>query len=236
MKVKKNWTMRAAMILLALVLITSCFVSGTFAKYVTAGKGSDSARVAKFGVEVTANGTMFAKEYATDDTDPDTVAAIAKSVISSDDRKVVAPGTKGNMISMALSGSPEVAVRVTYNATGKVQLTNWTQEDGTFYCPLNFKIGKVTIEGATYNSAALLQQAIETEIMLYSKEYAPKTDLSAAGNDSLAISWEWPFETGANAGEKAANNIKDTYLGKRAADGNAAEVSIEVSTTVTQID
>ena len=60
---KKNWTLRAAVLMLALVLITSCFVGGTFAKYVTGGSGTDSARVAKFGVTVTANGTMFSKEY-----------------------------------------------------------------------------------------------------------------------------------------------------------------------------
>ena len=43
---KKNWTLRAAVLMLALVLITSCFVGGTFAKYVTSGSGTDSARVA----------------------------------------------------------------------------------------------------------------------------------------------------------------------------------------------
>ena len=64
---KKNWTMRAAVLMLVLVLITSCFVGGTFAKYVTSGSGTDSARVAKFGVTVTASGDLFAKEYATDD-------------------------------------------------------------------------------------------------------------------------------------------------------------------------
>lgn len=62
MKTKKTGkTMRVAGLLLALVLVTSCFVGGTFAKYVTSGTGTDSARVAKFGVEITANGTMFAK-------------------------------------------------------------------------------------------------------------------------------------------------------------------------------
>ncbi len=29
---KKNWTLRAAVLMLALVLITSCFVGGTFRK------------------------------------------------------------------------------------------------------------------------------------------------------------------------------------------------------------
>ena len=103
---RKNHTLKLAGILLALVLVTSCFVGGTFAKYVTEGTGSDSARVARFGVTVTANGTMFAKEY---DTDTENVkGTIAKSVVSdkTDDKNLVAPGTSGNMVSMTLAGKP----------------------------------------------------------------------------------------------------------------------------------
>ena len=112
---RKNHTLKLAGILLALVLVTSCFVGGTFAKYVTEGTGSDSARVAKFGVKVTANGSTFANAYATDD---NTVTGIANSVVSSEETKnVVAPGTSGNMVSMTLAGTPEVAVNVKYAAT-----------------------------------------------------------------------------------------------------------------------
>lgn len=231
---KKNWTLRAAVLMLALVLITSCFVGGTFAKYVTSGSGTDSARVAKFGVTVTANGDVFAKEYNTDD--PNVVGTIVKSVVSSDDSKLVAPGTKGDMASMTLTGTPEVAVKVTYDATGKVKLENWTLENGNFYCPLRFKIGNTLVEGSGYTDAALLQQDIEDAIKGYSKNYPAKTNLAEVGDDSLKISWEWPFETGNTPEEKAANDEKDTYLGNQAAQDNAATVSIEIATTVTQID
>ena len=37
---RKNHTLKLAGILLALVLVTSCFVGGTFAKYVTSGTGN----------------------------------------------------------------------------------------------------------------------------------------------------------------------------------------------------
>ena len=104
--------------LVALVLSTSCFVGSTFAKYVTNGDLTGSARVAKFGVNVTSNGSMFAKEYDTDT--QNIVATIAKSVVSTDN--VVAPGTKGNAVSTTLSGTPEVAVKVDYDATGDICL------------------------------------------------------------------------------------------------------------------
>ena len=65
---KKHWTLRAAGLLFALVLITSCFVGGTFAKYVKSVSGTQLARVARFGVEITAeDNTAFNTTYATYD-------------------------------------------------------------------------------------------------------------------------------------------------------------------------
>lgn len=229
---RKNHTLKLAGILLALVLVTSCFVGGTFAKYVTNGTGTDSARVAKFGVAVTANGTMFAKEY---DTDTENVkATIAKSVFSTD--KVIAPGTKGDMVSMTLAGTPEVAVNVKYAAT--VTLENWVykaNESATeeFYCPIKIKVGNQNYYGYDYNSAELFKNAVETAINGYSENYAPDTDLNNTAKAPV-VSWEWAFEDSA-AGAKQTD-VKDTYLGDQAANGNAATISLEVVTTVTQID
>lgn len=104
---KKHWTLRAAGLLFALVLITSCFVGGTFAKYVKSVSGTQIARVARFGVELTAaDDTAFNTTYATD-------AAGLSSVISSDGHKVVAPGTgEDDTVTLSITGKPEVAVHV----------------------------------------------------------------------------------------------------------------------------
>ena len=235
---KKNWTLRAAVLMLALVLITSCFVGGTFAKYVTSGSGTDSARVAKFGVTVTANGDVFAKEYATDD--QTVVGTIAKSVISTD--KVVAPGTEsnGDFVAATVTGTPEVAVRVSYKLdTATLQLENWKDGDGKFYCPLVFKVktpdGNTVISGMEFQTAEAMKAALVNAVAAYTKDYAPGTDLSGKAAETLAISWEWPFETGAE-NDKPANNIRDTFLGDEAAAGRAATVSLTLATTVTQID
>jgi len=235
---KKNWTLRAAVLMFALVLITSCFVGGTFAKYVTSGSGTDSARVAKFGVTVTASGDLFAKEYATDD--QTVVGTIAKSVISTD--KVVAPGTEsnGDFVAATVTGTPEVAVRVSYKLdTATLQLENWKDGDGQFYCPLVFKVktpdGNTVISGMEFQTAEAMKAALVNAVAAYTKDYAPGTDLSGKAAETLAISWEWPFETGTDA-DKPANNVKDTFLGDEAAAGRAATVSLTLATTVTQID
>lgn len=232
---RKNHTLKLAGILLALVLVTSCFVGGTFAKYVTEGTGSDSARVAKFGVTVTANGSTFAEQYATDD---ETVRAIASSVVSSERKKVVAPGTKGDMVSMTLSGSAEVAVKVTYKAT--VNLGDKWVADGVYYCPLVITVNNKNINGLDYTTAADFAAAVEAEIDGYTKNYVANTDFSGdqAANyekDSLKVSWRWNFEATQFA-KGDQTDEKDTILGNAAAKGKAATISLEVVTTVTQID
>lgn len=238
---KKNRTLRAAVLMLALVLITSCFVGGTFAKYVTSGDAGDNARVAKWGVSITAHdtGDVFAKEY-------DAIAGQDNTVIAGGEYKVIAPGTKkDNAALVTLSGKPEVSVKVTYNAEHFSLTGNWIgDENNTFYCPLIIKVtGKVgdavkteTINCVEKTSAAEVETAVKNAVAACSATYGPNTDLSAVAGDGLKISWEWPFEGTANQGQTDA---KDTYLGNQAATATGLDIPaihIPVTATVTQID
>ena len=231
--------MRAAVLMLALVLITSCFVGGTFAKYVTSGTGGDNARVAKWGVTVTAHetGDIFAKSYD-------------NTVIAEGEYKVIAPGTKkDNAALVTLSGKPEVSVKVTYNADSFSLTGNWkgADNDDTFYCPLIIKVtGKVdgvakteTINCADKERAADVETAVKNAVAACSATYDPKTDLSSAtvDGDGLKISWEWPFESGETNPKQ--NDVKDTYLGNQAATATGLSIPaihVQVTATVTQID
>ncbi len=216
---KKNWTMRVGVALVALTLITSCFVGGTFAKYTTAGTGTDSARVARFGVTVTANGNMFTDEYANADN--------SVTVVGRGGAKVVAPGTSGDMASMTLHGEPEVDVKVTYEAMVELS-NNWVDEDGDFYFPLDIIVNKQEVDLSGAKNKDAVTSAVATAIKNYSKTYKAGTNLSTVGADSLAISWKWDFE--------GNNDVNDTYLGDQANKGNAGRITIGVKTTVTQVD
>lgn len=220
---KKNVMMRVASVLLIAVMMTTCAISGTFAKYVTSGESTDSARVAKWGVKITANGDTFANEY---DKDDGSFTLAAKSVISQGGVDVVAPGTDGTMAAMALTGVPEVAVRVSYTGTFDVS-DKWKDSSDNFYCPLVIKVNGTPVYGYACGSALEFENAVNALINSYSRDYTAGTDLSGVGGDALVVTWEWPFE---------GDNVKDTYLGDQANDGNAAEVTLTVKTTVTQID
>lgn len=218
---KKNKMMRTASVLLVLTLLTVCVISGTFAKYTTTANGTDTARVAKFGVNITANGATFAQSYAKDD-EAYTISN-ATVVSGTQGEKVVAPGTKGEMAKMTLTGTPEVAVRVSYEGTFELD-DNWTGANRQFYCPLQIKVGDTTINGATATSKTDLETKVNNAIKAYSKDYAAGTDLSSVGDGSLAISWEWPY---------SVDDTSDTILGNAT---TPAHITLAVQTRVTQID
>ena len=61
---KKNKALRAASALLVLTLLTTSIIGGTFAKYTSRGSVNDTARVAKWGVDITTSGALYSDAYA----------------------------------------------------------------------------------------------------------------------------------------------------------------------------
>lgn len=254
---KKNKMMRLASGLLVAVLLTTCAISGTFAKYVTQASGQNSARVAKWGVEVTAMGEdLFSTAYAAEGTHDFT-----NSVEAKDTTNVVAPGTKNtDGVSFSVTGTPEVAVKIDIAVTGagnaekatdvvlpaKEGYTDWTQApyNGTFNVAADYHPVVFTLKDGTNvlktGTLADIETYLKTEL---SKEYEPNTDLSkitgADGTGNYTLTWEWPFpET-----YDAETDKKDTLLGniatgdaKYAVEGASTKIDFGIAITVTQID
>lgn len=220
---KKNFMMRAASVLLVAVMLTTCAISGTFAKYVSEATGYDYARVAKWGVTITANGDTFQTTYD-------------GTVVSSDATDVVAPGTTRNFVAMGLTGTPEVKVEVKYAAT--LTLAGWTVKDDAEYFPVYFTIGGETY-GVTGNTAVALDHgyagitelkpAVEAAIASYTAQYDANVNLATYA-ETPVITWTWDFSSTTD------NDAKDTWLGDKAAAGNAPSINLAITTTVTQID
>ena len=235
---KKNKALRLASVLMMACLLTTCVISGTFAKYVTSKEGSDTARVAKWGVEITTTG-QFVETYATDNNDVKDMFTNSVVSVAAEDNwvkdAVLAPGTKGSMLSVALAGKPEVAVAVTYDA--ELYLENWTVNlnDGhgeTYYCPIVITVSDGTTEKTfdgndttKYADAKALEAAVEKAIEDCKVNLHPKTDLSTVATP--VVTWSWAFSTGDD------NDKKDTALGDA---DTAATITLSITTTLTQID
>lgn len=244
---KKHWTLRAAGLLFALVLITSCFVGGTFAKYVKSVSGTQIARVARFGVELTAaDDTAFNTTYATD-------AAGLSSVISSDGHKVVAPGTgEDDTVTLSITGKPEVAVHVELAMKEEeimdVFLKNGTYPDLTTADPDDeFNLAKpyhpvvFTLKKNDNVERTGTISEISAHLATLSKDCAPGTNLSTEFG-TYTLSWKWAFEDADIVNKDQA----DTLLGALAAKQSAfpydpgtdyhTGISFTLTATVTQID
>lgn len=208
---KQNKILRVSAVLLVLTLLSTCVISGTFAKYTTSASANDDARIAKWGVVVEATADAFTEN------DDDTVISFVSN------ENVVAPGTDGNLCGLTITGKPEVEVNVA--ATANLALTDWAVA-GVYYCPLVITVGNTAFNGNDYADAAAFEKAVEDAIVAeIAKDVVdPNTDLA----DSVSVTWAWAF--------KGNDDVKDTALGNAAAAGTPATISISVSVTVTQLD
>lgn len=198
---RKNKMMRLASVLLVLTLLTTCMISGTFAKYVTTASGNDTARVAKWGVEVTSTSDMFNTEYET--LDGALKTTIANSVATSpatgaDGKELVAPGTTKTDVAFTISGTPEVAVNIAVTMAGK----NGTTE-----------VEDVFLKAGTYTDY--------TAVTGYDAAGKPTYGEFTLNADYHPLKWTLKNGTKELLKDKTLAEVQQ-YLTKTSADGSAA--------------
>lgn len=159
---KNNMPLRAAGILLLATMLTTCMTAGTFAKYTTSGEAEDSARVAKFGVTIQADGTLFGEEYAKKDDGNGIIAYSADAntgtvQVAATGENVVAPGTKNETgLGFNIAGTPEVDVEVATSVDAK----NIFLTAGTYGVMVKAEVDNTNF--ATYGDIYLFDTAAAT--------------------------------------------------------------------------
>lgn len=107
---KKNMTMRFASLLLVATLLTTCAISGTFAKYTSEKSASDSARVAKWSFMVN-NNDIASNSFTFNLFDHNDA-----NVATVEGKKIIAPGTSGSF-ALTLENKSEVPAEYTIDYT-----------------------------------------------------------------------------------------------------------------------
>lgn len=204
---KKNKMMRIASVLLVAVLLSTCAVSGTFAKYTTTATTSDTARVAKWDIDFDANdgGTNKTFEFNLFDTIKDTDGTSSETDVknnTSDGKTVIAPGTSGSFV-ISLKNDSEVTAQysITYNVT----------KNGI---PVQFSVDG----GQTWTDTLANVESSDST----------KLEMNATQATEITVQWKWPFEAAA-----PNTNVADTDLGTA---NSLAEITVEAIVTVTQVD
>lgn len=212
-------------ILLALVLMSSSAVSYTYAEYARSTNAASDGRSTTWGVNLTVTGGAFATKYVSSTT----YSGIDVSVKSSTTGNILAPGTTGTFTGIRATGTPEVGVNITI--TPNLQLSNWTDSNGNYYCPLKIKINGTTYSGTSYSSSAAFETAVENAIKAANGYYAPGTNLANVGAKLNGdYTWTWDFGLNSDGTANATTNAKDTALAGK------ANVALSVSCSIVQAD
>ena len=244
---KKNTMMRLASCLLIAVLMTTCVISGTFAKYVTDDTNTDSARVAKWGVGVTVTAGET-KATAFDEGDAYTSANGTTVLSSNGTDKILAPGTDGTLLKVAITGAPEVTVDIKADVDVEIS-DNWKVDEDTYYFPIVVEVNDTPVTYAVTGDAATIEVAIEdaiikailedadatTNTLATGKTATKRVDAASPSADlasTVNVTWAWDFD----AEGVGTNDANDTILGNSAAEGENLNFAITATVTVTQVD
>ena len=216
---KKNRTMRIAVLMLALSLLTCCFVGSTFAKYTSSATGSSSATVAKWSFSV--EGEEIAVEPAT--TFAFDLFATAGSYDEENDdvaAKKLAPGTLGSFTLDVANNSEVTAAYV-------ITLTE-TNADNV---PLRYSVDNTN----WFDSMEALMADSTASGLLKS------ASIAQGGTANVTVYWQWVFDSTKGTVHAGQTDATDTALGIAAREANdvdtfVPEVTIVASITVTQVD
>ena len=162
---KTNKMMRIASVLLVAVLLTTCVISGTFAKYTTTSTAEATAKIAKWQIDFTK------KDGETQEFTFDLFATVNDTLNGNDETDVaderIAPGTEGSF-----------KIEFTNNSEVNVQyfMESFTISEGA---PADLKF--CTTEDGTYVAASAFAATIN------------KTTVNMNNKGELTVYWMWDF-------------------------------------------
>lgn len=210
---KKNKLMRVACALLVVTLLSTCVISGTFAKYVAQGSARNAVQVAKWSIEYKGEKDTDATQLAVKNT-PTVSFDLFSTVLDSDGSSEtdvaqgkIAPGTKG-IFKFTVENKSEVTAKVSFAVT---------ETKGNI--PLTFKVN-----GATGTSLKKLMEDATSILNMPGAEGVSKK--------VYTVEWEWPFER-----EDGAKDLEDTSLGIAAdKDTTVPKYDVTLDINVEQVD
>lgn len=213
---------RIALILVALLLIAAiAFGAYTYSKYVSSGKGDDSATVAAWGYTVTVGngadtGFGFSQYYGADgEADTDSTNAVIAGIAS--DKNVVAPGAHGST-TITISGYAEVdaVLKVVAESTNNIyiEMTADGQTPATlYYFPVLFSLSDGDSGSVNITNQPLAN--IVAELGKLSEEL-PSSTSTTGTTTTYTLSWAWAFEGTPESSDQPQNVLwtksDDTYI------------------------
>lgn len=217
----KNKTLRLALLVLLLAVVTMSVISGTLAKYVESVTGTDTARVAKF--EYTLSGMTGDGDTKTLNLFDSVTDTGILGNLANDGKKLVAPGSEGS-INVELTNKSEVKISAGFTLTetnaGNIPIVY--KYNNAYYSSVIPANTEVTLhDGGT-------TATVTGDLSALAAAVGNATPVNQNATSTISLGWAWAF-TGDGT---AQSDASDTTLGK---DGTAT-VELEVKCDVTQLD
>lgn len=207
-------TVRMAILLLVLCMISTAMLGGTFAKYTSEYAGADTALIAKWDVAVKEGTTEFAiSPAAAANLDLFSHAYNKNILAEAGTQQIIAPGVEGDF-ELNVANTGDVAAKMTFDfeVTGTASTA-----------PIEY-----SLDGSDWGDLAALKTSLDD---LDDMEKVDETN----GTASQKVYWRWPFEqTDVTTGDTA-----DTALGvastTAAESGTRTTYILTITATATQI-
>lgn len=162
---KKNMIMRFASLLLVVTLLSTCAISGTFAKYTSSATGSDSARVAKWSFKAGGADVATVDEFTFD--------------LFTGEDTIIAPGSTGSF-ELKLKNESEVNAKYSIDYTATQTNTPDSINIPIKFCLTNSQTPsdwKENIDDLDVTDVSLVKGSAETSVTVYWK-WDTATDVS----------------------------------------------------------
>lgn len=209
---KTNFLILIGILELLIVIIMITF-EGTYARYSTSVKGSDSARVAHWNINTTNNiKDLFAASYT-------------NIIDGTEEQGVIAPGTSGTYF-FTISGDVETSYTLRIVASGTDDVNGAIKE----YNPIKYSFTKpntgndkdkkptITIDGMTFEELKKAINDIDDGSQIH--------EAGVLNGDIYTIGWKW---------ETDGDNEKDTLLENLVSTENKT-INLSVDIIATQVD
>ena len=209
-------TVRAAVLLLVLCMISTAMMGGTFAKYTSEYAGADMALIAKWEVTPKVGTDEFAVSPAAA-VDLDLFShAYDTNILATagtSNPPIIAPGVEGDFV-LDIANTGDVAAKMTFDFA--VSGTAST-------APIEY-----SLDNSTWGDLDDLDTNLE---VLNSMKSVAETN----GTASQTVYWRWPYEASTDVYDTSSNEA-DTALGTASAEGASRSTYIlTITATATQI-
>jgi hypothetical protein len=223
-KLRKTKRFYWAIVLLALDIATICVISGLYGGYVNITKLNKVVNLEKWGVSFQTQASTLVNSSSEGDN---------FSVKSSDEWKVVAPGSGGILKAPKITGTSEGSGRITTKSTITIKdIDKWTiineNKESMFYCPIVFTIGN-----NTYKIWEMEPTSIEDNDYIYEPNIPDITFSKGAKLSSYKIddiSWSWDYE---NEDDIPLYDKYDTALADFENSDDAPSFKVDIVVTAT---